>query len=306
MSEPRSQWPDLTSLQLLLLVEEHGSIGRAAILLHLTQASASRRLDTLERELGVPLLVRDTSGSRLTPHGRSVAVWAAKTVDAATELMGVVDELRDRRTTKLRVAASMTVAEYLVPGWLSAFHAGQSDIEVDLRVVNSDEVAALLRESAVDLGFVEGLQVPDDLASIQVGTDRLVVVTAPGHRWARRYRSVGAVELAGTPLVMREPGSGTRTTLEQALGRAVGRGPTEPSLELSSNAAVKVVVIGGGAPAVLSALAVAGEVADGRLREIPVTGVDLRRPLTAVWRRRTRLSSPAERLLRMAVAPGGH
>lgn len=305
MTGIRRQWPDLASLQLLLLVAEQGSIGRAAVGMGLTQASASRRLDTLERELGVPLLVRGATGSRLTPQGRSVAGWASGTVSSASALLEGVAALRDRRTAKLRVAASMTVAEYLMPGWLAAFRATGPGAEVDLRVVNSDDVAVLLRDSAVDVGFIEALDVPRELSSTRVGTDRLVVVAAPGHRWTRRHHPVEAAELGATPLVMREPGSGTRTTLEQALGRATGRGPTEPSLELSSNAAVKVVVAGGGAPAVLSVLAVAGEIADGRLREVAVRGIDLRRPLTAVWQGRTRMSTPAERLVRIAATPEG-
>ncbi|QVQ53289.1 LysR family transcriptional regulator [Spiractinospora alimapuensis] len=305
MTTPRLQWPDIASLRLLLLVEEHGSIGRAAHALGLTQASASRRLDTLERELGLPLLLRDTSGSRLTPQGHSVAGWAAGVVDTAEELMVGVAALRERRTAWLRVAASMTIAEYLVPQWLVAFRASASDTEVELRVVNSETVADLLRRSAVDLGFVESKDVPRDLASTRVGTDRLAVVTTPRHPWSRRHRPVPATELAQTPLVMREPGSGTRTTLEQALALATGHGPATPALELSSNAAVKVAVAGDSAPAVLSVLAVANELNDGRFREIAVDGVDMRRLLTAVWQRGTRLSDPATRLVHIAGASEG-
>lgn len=305
MTGPRLQWPDLASLQLLLLVEAHGSIGRAANTLGLTQASASRRLDTLERELGLPLLIRDTSGSRLTPQGSTVAGWAGGAVDAAEELMAGAAALRERRSARVRVAASMTIAEYLVPQWLMAFRAGGSDAEVELRVVNSEEVAEQLRRSSADLGFIESKDVPRDLASTRVGTDRLAVVSTPRHPWSRRHRPVPATELAETPLVMREPGSGTRTTLEQALTRTTGNGPTTPAMELSSNAAVKVAVAGDSAPAVLSVLAVANELNDGRFREVAVDGVDMRRPLTAVWQRGTRLSGPAARLVHIAGSSEG-
>ncbi|GAA3748161.1 DNA-binding transcriptional LysR family regulator [Spinactinospora alkalitolerans] len=299
----RRNWPDLASLELFLLVGSYGSIGRAAAEMGLTQASASRRLDTLERELGVPLLVRDTTGSRLTPQGRAVLERAGDAVAAAEELLEGVAALRRRRRAVLGVAASMTVAEYLMPGWLAALRAAEPGIEVGLRVVNSEDVGDLVHDGAVDLGFIESLDLPRDLAAAGVGTDRLAVVTAPGHPWARRGRPVAVGELAATPLVMRERGSGTRTTLEQALARTAGVEPAAPALELPSNAAVKVAVTSGAAPAVLSVLAVTGELADGRLREVPVSGVDLRRPLRAVWPRRFRLSAPAAHLVRIATAP---
>ncbi|MCW3840683.1 LysR substrate-binding domain-containing protein [Micromonospora yasonensis] len=86
--------------------------------------------------------------------------------------------------------------------------------------------------------------------------------------------------------------------MERALG--VRRNAAAPALQLSSNAAVKVAVEAGVAPAVLSGLAVAAELREGRLVEVPVANLDLRRPLRAVWRGRTRLAEPAARLIRIA------
>ncbi|MEU6409313.1 LysR substrate-binding domain-containing protein, partial [Microbispora sp. NPDC046933] len=104
-------------------------------------------------------------------------------------------------------------------------------------------------------------------------------------------------DLAATPLVVREPGSGTRHALDRLL---TGPDVAPPILELSSNAAVKVAVETGVAPAVLSQLAVAAELRDGRLIEVPVADLDLWRPLFAVWRARTRLTGPAAELVRLA------
>ncbi|MBB6171557.1 DNA-binding transcriptional LysR family regulator [Nocardiopsis mwathae] len=298
-------WPDLASLELFLLVVEYGSIGRAATEVGLTQASASRRLDTLERELGIPLLVRDTTGSRPTAQGRTVADWAQAVIEAARDLDSGVAALRRHRKATLQLAASMTVAEYLVPGWLARLRELEPEIEVGLQVLNSEDVAEQVHNGTADMGFIESYDLPRDIAATRVRVDRLVAVVAPGHSWARRRASVSAFELASTPLVMRERGSGTRTTLEHALTEALGIGPTTPALELSSNAAVKVAVLSGAAPAVLSQLAVAAEIADGRLREVDIDGIDLRRPLRAVWRSRTRLTEPGEHLVRIAAGRTG-
>ena len=105
------------------------------------------------------------------------------------------------------------------------------------------------------------------------------------------------------PLASREDGSGTRDTLHVAVGQAM----VAPAVELDSNAAVKVLVSGGSYPAVISELAVANELRDGRLVEIPLADVDLSRSLNAVWRRGTRLDGAAAQFLRTArPSPRGH
>lgn len=293
-------WPDLSSLHLFLLVVEYGSIGRAAHHTGLTQASASRRLDTLERELGLSLLVRDTTGSRLTPQGQTVADWAQTVVNSAGDLLEGVSALRRHRNATVGVAASMTVAEYLVPSWLATLRRSHPEVEVGLQVVNSAEVVERVRSGTVALGFIESPDVPHDTALRRLARDRLVLVVAPEHRWTRRRGPIPARELAQTPLVTRERGSGTRTALDRMLAD-VGLFPEPAELELSSNAAVKVAVRGGAAPAVLSATAVEEETASGRLVEIPVSGIGLERSLHAVWRKRQRLNGPEAELVRIAA-----
>ncbi|MEU6408381.1 LysR substrate-binding domain-containing protein, partial [Microbispora sp. NPDC046933] len=178
------RWPDLASLELLLLVAEQGSLGKAAKLHGITQASASRRLDTLERELGVPLLHRSTTGSRLTPQGQVVVDWARAALAAANDLLTGVQALRARRDARVRVAASMTIAEYLMPGWLVALRRALPGVEVGLRVVNSGEVCRMVLDGEIDAGFIESPVVPRELTSWPVAEDRLVVVVAPAHPWA--------------------------------------------------------------------------------------------------------------------------
>ncbi|RJL36101.1 LysR substrate-binding domain-containing protein [Bailinhaonella thermotolerans] len=296
MSEP----PDLESLRLLVSVGELGSLGRAARAAGIAQPSASKRVAVLERRLGLPLLQRTPRGSALTPEGKMVADWAVQVLDAADELMRGVTALRERRRAELRVAASMTVAEYLVPRWLGEFQSRQPEVQVGLTVANSAEVARLVGEGDLELGFVEGPGVPPGLESRVVGQDRLVVVVAPGHPWTRRRRALTPAELAATPLAVREAGSGTRETLARAL---YGHPAAPPRLELGSNAAVKGAVSAGVAPAVLSAYAVESEVAAGRLIEIPVDGIGLGRWLRAVWRRGRHLTGPAADLLSIASRP---
>ncbi|MEU0004873.1 LysR family transcriptional regulator [Streptomyces sp. NPDC006314] len=284
--------PDLAALELLLAVARLGSLGAAAREVGITQPAASSRLRSMERQLGVALVDRSPRGSRLTDAGALVTDWARRVVEAAAAFDAGARALRDRRDSRLRVAASMTIAEYLLPGWLLALHAERPDTAVSLLAGNSAKVAELLLAGEADLGFVEGLSVPTGLDSAVIARDRLIVVTAPGHPWARRGRALTAGELAATPLILRERGSGTRQVLDAALG-----GLARPLIELSSTTAVKASAVSGAGPSVLSELAVGEELAMRRLVSIPVEGVSLRRDLRAVWPTGHRPTGPARELL---------
>ncbi|AOT58053.1 MULTISPECIES: LysR family transcriptional regulator [Streptomyces] len=292
--------PDLGALELLLAVARHGSLGRAAREVGITQPAASGRIRSMERQLGVALVDRSPRGSRLTDAGALVTDWARRIVEAAEAFDAGAQALRDRRDSRLRVAASMTIAEYLLPGWLIALRAERPGTAVSLQAGNSAAVAALLLAGDADLGYVEGLAVPDGLDGVVVARDRLVVVAAPSHRWARRRAPVTPAELAGTPLVLREYGSGTRQVLDSAL--VAHGGLAAPLMELASTTAVKAAAVSGAGPAVLSELAVSEELASRRLVEVPVEGADLRRALRAVWPTGPRPTGPARDLLSLSRA----
>ncbi|MEU0395209.1 LysR family transcriptional regulator [Streptomyces sp. NPDC006208] len=288
--------PDLGALELLLAVARHGSLGRAAREVGITQPAASSRIRSMERQLGVALVDRSPRGSRLTDAGALVTDWARRIVEAAEAFDAGAQALRGRRDSRLRVAASMTIAEYLLPGWLIALRAQRPGTAVSLLAGNSATVAQQLLDGEADLGFVEGLSVPDGLDGTVVGHDRLLVVAAPGHAWARRRRApLTPAELAAVPLVLRERGSGTRQVLDSALSSYGGL--AEPLLELASTTAVKAAAVSGAGPAVLSELAVTEELASRRLTRIPVEGVRLERDLRAVWPQSHRPTGPARDLL---------
>ncbi|WP_432175562.1 LysR family transcriptional regulator [Streptomyces sp. Tue6028] len=284
--------PELGALELLLAVARLGSLGRAARELGITQPAASSRIRSMERQLGVALVDRSPRGSRLTDEGALVTDWARRVVEAAEAFDAGAQALRDRRDSRLRVAASMTIAEYLLPGWLIALRAQRPDTAVSLLAGNSAAVAERLLAGEADLGFVEGLSVPVGLDSVVVARDRLIVVTAPGHPWARRRAPLSAGELAATPLILREEGSGTRQVLDAALG-----GLARPLIELSSTTAVKASAVSGAGPAVLSELALGEELSARRLVTVELAGVRLDRALRAVWPTGHRPTGPARDLL---------
>lgn len=278
--------PSILSLRLLVQAVEQGSVSQAARAAGLTQQAASARLAALERELGVPLLVRSTHGARPTEAGALVAEWAAEVLDAADRFDASVLALRASSQDSLRIAASMTIAENLAPRWLTAMHAESPDLRIELTAANSETVSAVVRGGAAAIGFIETPELPSDLAHAAIGSDELVVVVGRGHPWARRARGVSIEELAGTPVVSRESGSGTRLAYERAVS-AAGHPPVRPALELSSTSAIRATAAAGDHPAVLSILAVREQLAAETLVKVPVRQLRIIRPLTAVWRRST-------------------
>ncbi|MFI5958143.1 LysR family transcriptional regulator [Cryptosporangium sp. NPDC051539] len=299
---------DLGSFDLLLSVARLGSVGQAAREHGVSQPAASARLRQLERRLGIALLNRTPRGSTLTGEGALVADWARTAIEAAEALAAGAGALREVHDGTLRVAASQTVAEYLLPGWLVAVRAAHPAIGVTLDAMNSADVARRVLAGEADLGFVEGPDVPAGLHAERVHSDRLTVIVAPGHPWSRR-RGVTAAELAATSLVSREASSGTRRALESALLAAGVSEIAPPLLELSSTTAIKHAVAAGSGPAVLSSLAIAGELGNGTLVEVAVRPepgeppLALRRQLRAVWPTGRQLSGPARDLYAIARLP---
>ncbi|MFT7474565.1 MAG: DNA-binding transcriptional LysR family regulator [Verrucomicrobiales bacterium] len=276
-----ASFPDLTALDLYASVVELGSLGRAARTHGIAQPSASSRIRNLERQLGVTLLTRSPSGSVPTPEGVVISGWTDAILRAAHELEAGLAALKAEQVGRLRIVASYTIAEYLLPGWLGRFTREHPGDTVALDVKNSTHVLVQLERGDADIGFIETPTPTPTMSEAVVGHDQLVAVVPPGHPWAQ-IDSVEMSELVETPLVMREQGSGTREALEQALQEA-GHGLPVSVLELGSTSAVRSAVLSGNSPTVISRLAVANELLDGQLVEVEVRDLTIERDLRAVW-----------------------
>jgi DNA-binding transcriptional LysR family regulator len=293
--------PDLDALDLLVTVGEMGSISAAATAHHVTQPAASMRLRSLERALGLQLLERARTGSRLTPAGAATVEWAGVVLHAVQALLAGTMTLRNDERSHLRLGASLTVAEYLVPSWLRRLATAMPEVGVSLEMGNSTHVVEMLAHNEVDLGFIEGPSFPPHLRSRDICADRLVIVVGKGHPWARRRRPLAAAELARTPTVLRERGSGTRGNLTLALAEQGLE--VRPLLELGSTTAIKAATAAGTGPAILSALAVEVELQSGQLVAVDCPELSLQRTIRAVWTSTRSLSAPAIRLIAIVSSP---
>ncbi|MEN2738933.1 LysR family transcriptional regulator [Microbacterium sp. X-17] len=289
---------DLVSLAVLAAIAERGSISAAGLAAGLTQQAASARMRRLEERLGLALLHRGPRGTSLTAEGEIAAQWAADVVTAAERFAVGASALRGRRTP-LSVAASLTIAEYLLPAWLLAVRDGGRDVPLSVTATNSATVVELVRSGSHPLGFIESPQDIGDLRSVTIARDELVLVVAPTHPWANRA-SITATQLAKTPLIVREEGSGTRLSAERMMLDA-GHTPHRPLLELPTTAAIRTVVAAGAGPAVLSILAVRDDIASGRLARVRIRDLRFIRELRAIYAASAALDPELQSLLRAAT-----
>jgi DNA-binding transcriptional LysR family regulator len=277
---------------------ESGSLQAAADALCLTQSAASKRVLALEARLGTQLLTRGRRGVVATSSGKALYPDAKQALAALAQAADAVDGARGAEP--LLLAASHTVGEFLLPGWLATYRTAERPpaARVEVEIVNTTEVLCRVRQRGDTIGFVEGLDVLDDLESVVMARDELVLAVAPDHRWAGR-NTVPMEELLTESCFTRERDSGTRAVVTAALSQHGIE--LDVVLEATSIQALKRAVLSGGFT-VLSGLAVEHEVQTGALCSLRIEGLALERELRAIRSRDERRPVPAERLWAWLVA----
>ncbi len=271
---------NLHHLAVFHAVAETGGINRAAERLLISQPAVSRQVRTLEEALGITLLERHPRGVRLTAAGAILADYAHRLFELEAQAGQVLADLRSLRTGKLRLGGSMSLGNYFLPEVVAAFNRRHPEIEVLLEVANTDIILKAVRQNRVDLGFVEGA-FDESLFEFDLFMhDALIVIASPAHPLAGKG-PIPFSRLCRYACVMREPGSGTRATLDDMLKRA-GVKKHAFNLTLGSPEAVKRAAQAGAGLAVASNLTVVNELADGSLVHIPIAAPPMRRSLYRV------------------------
>jgi len=283
----------LPHLETFLHAAELGSFTAAARALKLTQAAVSQRVQALEQDLGVPLFYRQGGKAALTEAGQVLYPEAQRILALHREARQKITGKKLPMTGELTLAASSVAGEYLLPGLLSAFRKKHPHIQVRATVTDSQEVVDQVEHGQANLGLIGKRSDHPHLESRCFASDTLAVIVPAKHPWSRRRR-VDLDELSGQPLIVREPGSGSRWCLEQALAVA-GKSLRDlvVSLELGSNEGIKEAVDQGLGVAVLSTQAVKKEIQTGRLQALQVKGLPLERDMFVVWDKRRALTIPA-------------
>ncbi len=273
---------DVHDLRVFAAVARHLHYTKAARGLGLSQPAVSARIAALERDLGTKLLLRAGRGMALTPAGEVLALEAVKVIDRVDAARQAVEEVKGMLRGRLRIGASTTPGIYLLPRAAARFAQAHPGVTLEVRVDNTLAVEEAVLRGDLHAGVVGGHLAAKDLVGEPLCEDDLVVFAAADHALARK-RSVELEEALEHPFAAREKGSATRERFERWLGER-GRA-CRVGVELGSPEAVKHAVAEGAWLGVLSRMALAWEFEAGRLREVKVRGLELRRRLLVIRHR---------------------
>jgi LysR family transcriptional regulator, transcriptional activator of the cysJI operon len=272
-------------LTTFIAVADRKSVSGAAEVMHLSQPAVTAQIKKLEDGLGASLFLRSVQGMRLTSKGAQLYSYARDIARLLAEAQSAVAE-GNEPVGRLKMAASTTIASYVLPEALTAFCRTYPRIELELAVGNTEEVLQRVRDGLYPVGLVEGLPHAPQLRLKPFVEDELVLIRGVGARAeeiGRKTKSLRrARDLAAMPIIWREAGSGTRAVTERAL-RAVGVNPRRLSHEkvIGGTEGIKAAVAAGLGIAFVSRWSIQDELAHGQLAIIPL--VDLTIPRTFHW-----------------------
>jgi DNA-binding transcriptional LysR family regulator len=272
-------------LATFIAVADRKSVSGAAEVMHLSQPAVTAQIKKLEDGLGASLFLRSVQGMRLTPKGLQLYEYARQIARLLAEAQSALAGGKEP-AGQLKIAASTTIASYVLPAPLSAFCRAYPRIALELAVGNTAEVLRRVRDGLYPLGLVEGLPHAPQLRLKPFVEDELVLIKGVGARAeeiARKTKSLRrARDLAAMPIIWREAGSGTRAVTERAL-QAAGVKTRNLSHEkvIGGTEGIKAAVAAGLGIAFVSRWSIQDELAHGQLATIPL--VDLRIPRTFHW-----------------------
>lgn len=270
----------LRQLQVFAAVARQESVSRAAASLALSQSAASTSLAELERQSGCQLF--DRAGKRL-----SLNALGAQLLPKAVSLLDQAREIEDLLNGKsgygsLVVGATLTIGNYLATRLIGEFMQRHPECQVKLQVQNTAHIVQQILHYELDLGLIEGDCNHDEVEVQHWIEDELVVFCSPRHALAAK-RHASLDELAREAWILREQGSGTRLTFDQAMRHCRTR--LDVRLELEHTEAITRAVESGLGIGCISRLALKDALARGSLVAIETPEIDLSRHFSFIWHR---------------------
>ena len=250
-----------------------GSVSAAAEEMHLTQPAVSIQIGILEESARTPLLQRAGRGIRLTEAGDLLAGYAGRILELWREAGEEMETLQGVFAGTLRVGA-VTTAEYLLPPLLVTFANQNPKVKVKLQVGNRDEIVRMLAGQEIDVAIMGRPPAELKTTAIAFAKHPMAFVASPKHP-VMRDPALNIATLAGANLLVRERGSGTRTTVERFYKEAGV--PRRIGSEMSSNEAIKQMCAAGFGVAFLSLHTCVLELDAGVLELLPLPGNPIER-----------------------------
>lgn len=258
------------------------SFTKTAEQLFISQPAVSKHIGELESLYKVQLFVRRGSRLELTDAGRVLLESAERVADDYRRLQYEMSLCTDSVEGELRLGASSTVAQYLLPAILAKFTARFPEVRVSLISGNSDQIECALENRDIDLGLVERLGHRQGLHYAPFKADELVLVARVGGKYART-ESVTPAGLCEIPLVLRETGSGTLEVIASGLAEAgIRLSMLRVAIRLGTTEGIKTFVRNSDAMAIVSVISVVDELRSGTLRIVDIEQISFCRDFSWV------------------------
>lgn len=275
---------DLLKLEIFLHAAESSSLSAAGKRMHLSQPTVSHHIHELEKELGVSLFERVAGGVHLTEAGQLLLPWARKLIHQSMQVQEIMASFQEKIVGHLRIACSTTSGKYLRPLLAGRFRNRYPWVKVTILSCTPEYVVPRLLEEEANLGVLSREAFEKEMESQEFFTDEIILIIPNGHAWSRRH-FIEPEELLGEPLIMRELTSGTRRVLLTELGKHdIHQDDLDVFLELGNAEAIVETVAAGFGIAFVSRLAAAYALREGKVIEISIRNLELRRKVYMVRR----------------------
>ena len=264
-------------LQVFNTVAKRLSFTKAAEELYITQPAVTKHIHEIENHFKLKLFERNGNKIKLTPAGDTLLQHTEQLFAIYSNLEFELNTFSKRHAGKLRIGASTTVAQYVLPPVLAAFHKKFKDIQVTLTINNTDQIEQALQNKNIDLGVIEGRSKNNLFKYTEFVKDELVLVAANKHPLTKK-QFIKPEELLKIPLLLREPGSGTLEVIAHALkplGIKISDLQTE--MQMGSTESMKLYLLNSDAMAFLSIHSILKELENKDCAVIPVKGLSIER-----------------------------
>ncbi|WP_028399297.1 LysR family transcriptional regulator [Ectobacillus panaciterrae] len=278
------------TLKIFVTVVEQKHFSRAAEILNLSQPGVSLHIRNLENELGVKLITRSPKHVQVTEAGEILYIRSKQILSHYEEAKKEINELFHVVTGNLRIGASFTIGEYILPKVLAEYTNQHPRVDIQVMISNTEEVIQALRFNTIDIGLIEGKVIHADIEADPFMEDEMIVIVPPQHPLSQR-RVIEKERLQNQVWILREQGSGTRTYSDQFIRDLHLK--MQRHFIFSSIQGVKEAVAAGLGIAVLSSWTVRKELEAREVHTFRIKNVTLKRQFSIVRQKQSDASSKA-------------
>ena len=264
-------------LQVFNTVAKRLSFTKAAEELYITQPAVTKHIHEIESHFKLKLFERNGNKIKLTPAGNTLLQYTEQLFTIYSNLEFELNTFTKRHTGKLRIGASTTVAQYVLPPVLAAFHKKFPDIQVTLTINNTDQIEQALINNNIDLGVIEGQSKNNLFKYTEFVNDELVLVAGINHPLTKK-QFIKPEDLLKIPLLLREPGSGTLEVIAHALKPfEIKIAQLQTEMQMGSTESMKLYLLNSDAMAFLSIHSILKELQNKDCAVVAVKGLKINR-----------------------------